>query len=143
MNKKAGRYITSVIGILLLILGLMMLKFVEEPTGFIRVLPYICIGVGCGLFGHGMGEIMRRRLIKNNPEIIKQMEIEKNDERNVVIAAQSKAKAFDMMTFVYGALMLSFALMQVELEAVLLLVAAYLFVEGYAVFCRFRLEREI
>lgn len=143
MNKKAGMYITSVIGILLLILGLMMLKFVEEPTGFIRVLPYICIGVGCGLFGHGMGEIMRRRLIKNNPEIIKQMEIEKNDERNVVIAAQSKAKAFDMMTFVYGALMLSFALMQVELEAVLLLVAAYLFVEGYAVFCRFRLEREI
>ena len=128
MNKKAGMYITSVIGVLLLIAGLMVLKFVEEPTGFIRVLPYICIGVGCGLFGHGMGEIASGRLLKNSPEIVKQMEIEKNDERNIVLAARSKAKAFDMMTFVYGALMLSFALMQVELAAVLLLVAAYLFV---------------
>lgn len=142
MNKKAGMYITSVIGVLLLIAGLMVLKFVEEPVGFIRVLPYICIGVGCGLFGHGMGEIASGRLLKNSPEIVKQMEIEKNDERNIVIAARSKAKAFDMMTFVYGALMLSFALMQVELAAVLL-VAAYLFVEGYAIFCRFKLEKEI
>lgn len=143
MNNKAGMYITSVIGVLLLIAGLMVLKFVEEPTGFIRVLPYICIGVGCGLFGHGMGEIASGRLLKNSPEIVKQMEIEKNDERNIVLAARSKAKAFDMMTFVYGALMLSFALMQVELAAVLLLVAAYLFVEGYAIFCRFKLEKEI
>lgn len=142
MNKKAGMYITSVIGVLLLIAGLMVLKFVEEPTGFIRVLPYICIGVGCGLFGHGMGEIVSGRLLKNSPDIVKQMEIEKNDERNIVLASRSKAKAFDMMTFVYGALMLSFALMQVELAAVLL-VAAYLFVEGYAIFCRFKLEKEI
>ena len=37
MNKKAGMYITFVIGVLLLIAGLMVLKFVEEPTGFIRV----------------------------------------------------------------------------------------------------------
>ena len=143
MNKKAGMYITFVIGVLLLIAGLMVLKFVEEPTGFIRVLPYICIGVGCGLFGHGMGEIASGRLLKNSPEIVKQMEIEKNDERNIVLAARSKAKAFDMMTFVYGALMLSFALMQVELAAVLLLVAAYLLVEGYAIFCRYKLEKEI
>ena len=143
MNKNAGMYVVSVIGVVLLISGLMVLKIVKDPQGVMRVLPYICIGVGCGLFGHGMGEIVSGRLLKNSPEIIKQMEIEKNDERNIVLAARSKAKAFDMMTFVYGALMLSFALMQVELAAVLLLVAAYLFVEGYAIFCRFKLEKEI
>jgi hypothetical protein len=143
MKKRVGMYVCAITGIVLLILGLVILKTIEEPEGIIRVLPYICIGVGCGLFGHGMGEIASCRLLKNSPEIIKQIEIEKNDERNVVLAARSKAKAFDMMTFVYGALMLSFALMQVELAAVLLLVAAYLFVEVYAIFCRFRLEREM
>ena len=47
------------------------------------------------------------------------------------------------MTFVFGALMVSFALMGVDLAAVLLLVAAYLFVEGSAVWYRVRFEKEM
>ena len=46
-------------------------------------------------------------------------------------------------TFVYGALMLCFALMQIDFAAVLLLVFSYLFVEGYAVYCRIQIEKEI
>ena len=45
--------------------------------------------------------------------------------------------------FVFGALLLAFALMQVDLTAVLLLVGAYLLVQGYAVYCRIRLEKEM
>ncbi|MEA4889917.1 MAG: hypothetical protein VB070_10685 [Clostridiaceae bacterium] len=45
--------------------------------------------------------------MKNNPEIQKQIEIEKNDERNVAMMNRAKAKAYDIMTFVFGALMLS------------------------------------
>ena len=47
------------------------------------------------------------------------------------------------MTFVFGALMLTFALMEVELAAVLLLVAAYLFVEFSAVYYRCKLEKQM
>ncbi len=143
MKKKTRMYASALIGIVLLIAGLMLQRSIQQPQGIIRVLPYVCIGLGCGLFGHGMGDVISGRLLKNSPDIVKRMEIEKNDERNIAIAAQSKAKAFDMMTFVYGALMLCFALMQVDLAAVLLLVAAYLFVEGYAVYFRFKIEKEI
>lgn len=106
-------------------------------------LPYVCIGIGSGLFGHGMGSILSRRAMQNNPQMRKQMEIEQNDERNIAIANRAKGKAFDMMTFVFGALMISFALMGADLAAVLLLVSAYLFVHGYALYCRCRYEKEM
>ena len=108
-----------------------------------RAVPFLCLGVGCGLFGHGMGNAVSERVLKKYPEVARQKEIEENDERNVVIAERSKARACDLMTFVLGALMLCFALMQVDLALVLLLVCAYLFIEGYALYCRFRLEKEM
>lgn len=33
----------------------------------IIALPYICIGVGCGAFGHGMGNIISKRALKIIP----------------------------------------------------------------------------
>lgn len=89
------------------------------------------------------GNAISRKVLKNSPDIARQKEIEKNDERNVMIASRAKAKAFDLMTFVFGALMLSFALMEVDLAAVVLLVAAYLFVVGYSIYCRFKFEKEM
>lgn len=47
------------------------------------------------------------------------------------------------MVFVFAALLLTFALMKVDLTAILLLVGAYLLVQGYAVYCRIRLEKEM
>ena len=143
MKKKMGSYITLGIGLVLLLAGLWLLRTVSWPEGVLLVLPYICIGVGCGLFGHGMGNAVSERVLKKYPEVARQKEIEENDERNVAIAERSKARAFDLMTFVLGALMLCFALMQVDLALVLLLVCAYLFIEGYALYCRFRLEKEM
>ena len=48
-----------------------------------------------------------------------------------------------MMVFVFGALMIAFALMNVEWNVILLLVFAYLFVVGYGIFYRCKLEKEI
>jgi hypothetical protein len=47
------------------------------------------------------------------------------------------------MIFVFGALILSFALMGISLAAVLLLCFAYLFVIGCGVFFRVRYEKEM
>jgi len=142
MKKKTG-YVIVMIGILLLGSGLYFVKTISNPQGIMLTLPYVCIGIGSGLFGHGMGSILSRRAMQKNPQMRKQMEIEQNDERNIAIANGAKGKAFDMMTFVFGALMISFALMGADLAAVLLLVSAYLFVHGYALYCRCRYEKEM
>lgn len=63
----------------------------------------------------GMGGMLSRKALKDSPDLQKQLEIEQKDERNIAISNSAKGKAFDIMLFVYGALMLSFALMQVDL----------------------------
>lgn len=142
MKRKTDIWILC-IGLILLAAGLYLIRMDSDPEGILRVLPFVFIGFGCGLFGHGMGNIVSQRALKENPELVRQLEIEQNDERNIMIANGAKARAFDMMTFVFGALMVCFALMQIDLAATLLLVFAYLFVEGYAIYCRFKIEKEI
>lgn len=61
----------------------------------------------------------------------------------MAIANKAKGKAFDMMTFVFGALMVSFALMEVDMVAALLLVFTYLFVHGSALYYRFQFDKEM
>ena len=140
MNKN---YVIATIGFLLLAVGLYFVKSVDNPQGIMHALPYVCIGIGCGLFGQGMGNIISQRAIQNNPEVQKQMDIEKNDERNIAIGNRAKGKAFDIMTFVFGALMIAFALMDIELVAILLLVFAYLFIHGCAIYYRWKYDKEM
>ncbi len=143
MTQKKSNYVVVIIGLLLLGTGLYFVKTIDDPQGIMQALPYVCIGVGCGLFGQGMGGILSQKAIQNHPEIQKQMDIEKNDERNIAIANRAKGKAFDIMTFVFGALMLAFALMGVDMVATLLLVFAYLFVHGYAIYYRCKYNEEM
>ena len=143
MKKRQYNYIYVFIGLVLLGVGLYMVKAVANPQGVMRALPYVMIGLGCGIFGQGMGDLIQKRALKNNPEILKQQEIEQKDERNVEISTRAKSKAYDMMVFVFGALMVAFALMGVDFVAVLLLVFAYLFVVGYGVYARCKLEKEM
>lgn len=143
-NKtKASSRVVTAVGIIILAAGLYMLKAISSPQGILRPLPYICVGLGCGLFGQGMGSVVSKMALKNRPDIQKQVEIDTNDERNIAIMNRAKAKAYDIMTFVLGALMLSFALMGVDLIVVLLLVFAYLFVHGYAIYYRFKYDKEM
>lgn len=136
-------HITTIVGFILLITGLYFAKTALEPQGIMRALPYICIGLGCGIFGHGMGDTISRRALKSSPEIQKKLEIEKNDERNILIGNRAKAKAYDMMVFVFGALMVAFALMGIDMAVVLLLASAYLFVMGYGVYFRCKFDKEM
>ncbi|WP_309121523.1 hypothetical protein [Paenibacillus sp.] len=90
-----------------------------------------------------MGEIIVRNAKKNNPAAAKQLEIEMKDERNLAIANRAKAKAYDMMVFVLGALITAFALMAIDLTMVLLLVFAYLFIVGYNTYYHFKYRKEM
>lgn len=143
MKKNETDYILTIIGILILGTGLFLVKTISDPQGLMKALPYLCIGLGCGIFGHGMGNIISRKALKNSPDIQKQLEINKNDERNVAIGNSAKAKAYDMMVFVFGALMFSYALMGINMIAILLLVFVYLFVIAYGLYYRFKYDKEM
>lgn len=101
MKSKITNYATLIMGLLLLAVSLYLIKTSNDPQGIMRTLPYVCIGIGCGLFGHGMGNVISERAINSYPELKRQLDIEKNDERNVAIANRAKGKAFDMMTFCF------------------------------------------
>ena len=111
--------------------------------GLLLTLPYVCIGIGSGLFGQGVAGVIERYVYKKYPKQQKLKEIEVNDERNREISTRAKAKAYDAMVFVFGALMISFALMNVEVAVVLLLVFAYLFGVGIGIYYRIKLEKEL
>lgn len=143
MKKNWKDYCFVIIGILLLGIGLFCIKIISDPQGIMQTLPYICVGLGCGVFGHGIGNIVGERAIANSPEIKKQLDIDKNDERNIEIANCAKAKAYDMMIYVFGALMICFPLMGVDRVVVLLLVFAYLFVVAYGIYYRFKYDKEM
>ena len=142
MSRETRHYILALAGILCFITGLVLLKVITEPQGVLQVLPYICIGVGCGVFGHGAGEIAANRTYAKNPRLRKQLEIEKQDERNVTIANQAKAKAYDAMLLVLGAVMIAFSLMNLPTTTILLLVGAYLLVVGVNIFYLNKYQKE-
>ena len=136
MKERNYDVVKTVVGILLAAIGFVLLRRYADSQGVMAVLPFVCIGVGCGAFGHGMGGMLSRKALKGSPDLQK-------DERNIAISNSAKGKAFDIMLFVYGALMLSFALMQVDLAAILLFVFCYLLVLGCSIYYRVKYEKEM
>lgn len=131
MMKSEGiaKYITlSVFGLIILIAGLAFAKLLPDTQGVMRTLPYICIGIGAGIFGGNLGTSIKIYLLKKDPKAAKEIEIETTDERNMAISNKAKAKAYDLMKIIFAALILLFTLMQVDMYVVLVLVAAYLFI---------------
>ena len=139
MKKKY--YMVTAAGLLLWGIGFYLLKGVELTNEFLQAIPYVCQGLGCGIFGYGAAQLISEKALSSDPELKKH--IEENDERNIAIANYAKSKAYDLMTFVFGALMFTFALMDADLIVILLLVAAYLFVQGSAIYYRQKYEKEM
>ena len=49
MKSKITNYATLIMGLLLLAVSLYLIKTSNDPQGIMRTLPYVCIGIGCGL----------------------------------------------------------------------------------------------
>ncbi|MHC1695574.1 MAG: hypothetical protein AB9835_09970 [Eubacteriales bacterium] len=143
MLKRIKDYLITLLGILLLGTGLLLIKTNADPQGIMLSLPYVCVGIGSGAFGMGIGNIVAAVSVKKHPEVKKQMDIQKNDERNISIINRAKAKAYDAMVFIFGSLMLSYALMLADLTVVLLLVAAYLFIIVLRIYYQVKYDKEM
>ena len=95
------------------------------------------------MFGTGAGELLAAQALKKHPELQKQNEIARKDERNVALGNAAKAKGYDLMTYAFGAMLLFSALMEADLILTLVMVAVYLFIQFYTLWQRFRLEKEM
>lgn len=141
--KQAKNIGLSLLGLVLIGTGIYLIRTVSDPQGVMRALPFLLVGFGCGIFGHGLGDLLAKKAAQSDPETARQIEIAQTDERNVMIGSMAKAKGYDMMTYVFGALMVAFALMGAAFTIIIPMVIAYLFVHGYAIYFRVKLEKEM
>lgn len=130
-------------GVVLLVTGLVLVKLEPAPLAGMPALPYLLTGLGSGLFGLGVGELVSRKLQQIDPHGAKKMAWEAKDERNIFIRNQSMAKAYTTMIYIFGALIMAVALMNAEPSVILLLVTGYLFVVGVRIYYQQKLEREM
>ena len=63
MKKNAWNVLFVLLGLLAVAAGLWLLR-AGAGFGAARALPYVCIGVGCGLFGQGAGELLAARAVR-------------------------------------------------------------------------------
>lgn len=143
MNERTWNWIKIIGGILLGIGSLFALRHYDHAEGVMAVLPFVCLGIGCGAFGHGMGDLLSRKALERDPAMARSLAIEQQDERNIALANRAKGKAFDIMIYVYGALLVSFGLMGMDLAPLLLLVFAYLLVVGCSIYYRVKYDKEM
>lgn len=140
-QKNAKYVILLIIGIVLFAVGLYALK--QDLSGSAEILPYLAIGIGAGIFGHGVGALANVWTAGKYPEEAKRIEIEEKDERNTAIADKAKSKAFSMTLYVFGALLIAFALMGTDLVIIITLVLAYLFVTAVMVYYLWKYQKEM
>ena len=143
MKGRTWNWIKIIGGLLLGIVSLFILRHYDQAEGVMAVLPFVCLGIGCGAFGHGMGDLLSRKALESDPKLARSLAIEQQDERNIALANRAKGKAFDIMIYVYGALLVSFGLMGVALAPLLLLVFAYLLVVGCSIYYRVKYDKEM
>ena len=111
--------------------------------GALVALPYVCIGLGCGALGSGISGVVNRKIMRDNPQLQKQIAIEQNDERNIALSNRAKAKASDAMLYIFSAALLALSLMKLPLMAILILTGAYLAVIGYFIFYLNKYHKEM
>ena len=66
-NRGKGRF-TPAVGLLILLAGFVLLKTGASAQQTMRVLPFVCIGVGSGIFGHGLGAVLNDKAARSDPE---------------------------------------------------------------------------
>ena len=143
-NKNViEEWLLTFVGIGLVVVGFLLHKYSLSTDKMMVIIPYIFIGVGSGIFGHFMDNLIKYFSTKNHKELERQIQIDKNDERNILIAEKSKAKAYDLMIYLFASLLIIFSLMGVDKLAIIMIVAIYLSIQIYVLYWRSKFESKM
>jgi hypothetical protein len=106
---------------------LFILYFYQDKGNITDSLMFIvralCSGVGFGLIFTIIGPIYDAKLMKDQ-RYVKWVEVNEKDERNRVIKINAKAKTYDFMVVLFGALTVGLAIAKTSLIIVAVCVAA-------------------
>lgn len=90
MKESKLSYYLTVLGLACSAVGLWLVKAYQNDN---NIGAYLCIGFGCGIFGHGVGELFTRYSKRHSPEIsAQQLEIEETMSAILRFAAVPKRK---------------------------------------------------
>lgn len=95
MKAKTKQTLYLILGILGLVLAAVA-KFLPAQVWNKAQIGAV-IGVGAGLFGFGLVKWWVERWNEKNPEIVKQNEIERKDERNQLIRSKAQALSGEVL----------------------------------------------
>ena len=95
MKAKTKQTLYLILGILGLVLAAVA-KFLPAQVWNKTQIGAV-IGVGAGLFGFGLVKWWVERWNEKNPEIVKQNEIERKDERNQLIRGKAQALSGEVL----------------------------------------------
>lgn len=142
---KGGRtaYILLILGLILVIVSVICFYFFGSERFAYTVVSYSIFGGGFGLLGDGIGRLNAARLEKKDPERMRLINIEKNDERNIAIDEKARAKAYTLSIYLFSAVLVILAIMRVELKALLIILCADLIVMIYSLYIRLKLYKEM
>lgn len=99
MKKLNSSYIVTIAGLLVLMVGLCMIKIFDGSENIMSTMYYVFIGLGCTIFGYGIGKTCTMQAEKADPKMAKRNLINKNDERNVAVRNKANAKALFWSSF--------------------------------------------
>lgn len=111
IKSKSYYIITLVLGIALV--GACLICRLDDMRRFLsyqqlKSLSGVLLGIGAGLVGMSISNLIMVNIQRKNPKIRHQNEIEYNDERNISIRNQAKAKSADIIQwFIMGIAYLS------------------------------------
>ncbi len=126
-DKKSGKYFFfSLLGLFIFAGGLLSVMLYPDRTGMYEVIPYLCVGIGTGIFGGNLGTAISNKITAGSPAALNQAESREKENRHHLIGDMAKARAYDLMLYVFPAILFVFTIMQVNMYIILTLVAVYL-----------------
>lgn len=122
---KSKSYYPNFVLLSLLGIAATALGFIVFAGPEAKVLTGILIGLGSGTAGFAASKAITERLVQNNPQLKRTIDIEANDERDNLINLMAKAKAFDFGVYLPLPVFILATLLGAETKIILMLVGAY------------------
>jgi uncharacterized membrane protein len=101
------------------------------------------IGIGSGLFGGGLGELINVYLLDKNPVLKKKKEIEVNDERNIYICNRAKSRAFDVMKYILPMAILIVILLDSDIVITFIVLSVYIIIYFIYIYYLIKYTKEL